>query len=197
MIDRDGNEQITFNKYASSQLSGLDASAVQKNLVESGLWTAFRTRPFSKSPALDTKPAAIFVTAMDTNPLAADASLIIREEGEAFADGLTVISALTEGKVYVCKADGALPTSSSSHVEEKVFSGPHPAGLAGTHIHFIEPVSAQKQAWTLGYQDVIAIGKLFTTGELYTKRIISLAGPEVKKPRLLRVELGCFPDTAD
>ncbi len=191
VIDQDGTEQITFQKYTSSQLTELDASAVQENLVDSGLWTAFRTRPYSKIPALDTPPpVAIFVTAIDTNPLAADPALIIREQPEAFIDGLSVISRLTAGKVYVCKGDSELPRSTLSRIDEKVFVGPHPAGLAGTHIHFIEPVSANKQVWTIGYQDVIAIGKLFTTGELYTDRVIALAGPEVKKPRLVRTQLG-------
>jgi Na+-transporting NADH:ubiquinone oxidoreductase subunit A len=70
------------------------------------------------------------------------------------------------------------------------FAGPHPAGLVGTHIHFLEPVSLTKQVWHLNYQDVIAIGKLFTTGQLCSERIIALGGPQAKNPRLVRTELG-------
>ncbi|NHW59497.1 NADH:ubiquinone reductase (Na(+)-transporting) subunit A, partial [Escherichia coli] len=70
------------------------------------------------------------------------------------------------------------------------FAGPHPAGLVGTHIHFLEPVSAKKMVWHLNYQDVIAIGYLFTTGSLYTERVVALAGPQVKAPRLVRTRLG-------
>ncbi len=44
--------------------------------------------------------------------------------------------------------------------------------------------------WTIGYQDVIAIGKLFTTGRLYTRRMLSLAGPAVKNPHLVVTERG-------
>ncbi|MEG2042667.1 MAG: NADH:ubiquinone reductase (Na(+)-transporting) subunit A, partial [Hafnia sp.] len=74
------------------------------------------------------------------------------------------------------------------------FTGPHPAGLVGTHIHFLEPVSLTKTVWHMGYQDVIAVGKLFTTGELNTDRVIALAGPQVEKPLLLRTRLGASTD---
>lgn len=190
VIDREGDEQVSFQQYQSSQLAQLDDKQVQENLVASGLWTSFRTRPYSKIPALESRPAAIFVTAMDTNPLSPDPSVVIREQGDAFVDGLSVISQLTQGQVYVCREDVSLPRSQLSRVEEKIFAGPHPAGLAGTHIHFVEPVSAHKHVWTIGYQDVIAIGKLFTTGQLFTSRVVALAGPSVKNPRLIRTELG-------
>ena len=64
------------------------------------------------------------------------------------------------------------------------------AGLVGTHIHFIDPVGINKQVWHLNYEDVIAIGKLFTTGELFTDRVVTLAGPQVKNPRLIRTRIG-------
>ena len=70
------------------------------------------------------------------------------------------------------------------------FVGPHPAGLAGTHIHFLDPVSDQKTVWSISYQDVIAVGYLFTTGRLYMERVVSLAGPAVKNPRLIRTRVG-------
>jgi Na+-transporting NADH:ubiquinone oxidoreductase subunit A len=189
VIELDGDDQVEFTKYSSEKLASLDAVDVVKNLTESGLWTAFRTRPFSKVPAPATRPVAIHVSVMDTNPLAADPSVVIAEDADAFKDGLTVISRLTEGKVYVSKsvdADIAVPDV----VEVAEFSGPHPAGLSGTHIHFIDPVHSKKIAWTIGYQDVIAIGKLFTSGLLNVERVISLAGPKVLKPRLIKTRLG-------
>src|SRR5699024_11039015 len=69
----DSEDQITFSKYTSAELSSLDANAVREQLVESGMWTALRTRPYSKVPAVGSMPSSIFVTAMDTNPLSADA----------------------------------------------------------------------------------------------------------------------------
>ncbi|WP_372881846.1 Na(+)-translocating NADH-quinone reductase subunit A [Psychromonas sp.] len=190
VITVEGQESISFPKYESTKIVNIKREQIVENLVDSGAWTALRTRPFSKIPQIDSKPASIFVTAMDTNPLAADAELIINANKQAFIDGLSVLSKLTDGKVYVCKGETSLPKSDLANVEEQQFAGVHPAGLAGTHIHFIDPVSATKQVWSINYQDVIAFGMLFTSGELYTSKVISLAGPAVKKPRLLRTHYG-------
>ncbi|MBD4684343.1 NADH:ubiquinone reductase (Na(+)-transporting) subunit A, partial [Xanthomonas citri pv. citri] len=131
----------------------------------------------SKVPALDAIPSSIFVNAMDTNPLAADPEVVLKEYETDFKDGLTVLTRLFNGQkpVYLCKdADSNIPLSPAIEgITIKSFSGVHPAGLVGTHIHFVDPVGATKQVWHLNYQDVIAIGKLFTTGELFTDRIIS------------------------
>lgn len=184
-----GDAAETFNKYPAEQLATLSAEQVKQNLIDSGLWVAFRTRPFSQSPAIDSSPRAIFVNAMDTNPLAADPAVVINADAEAFKQGLTVISRLTEGKTYLTKKAGStIPSVTQATVAE--FDGPHPAGLVGTHIHFLDAVSAKKIVWHIGYQDVIAIGKLFTTGELNTERVVALAGPVVKNPRLVKTVLG-------
>jgi Na+-transporting NADH:ubiquinone oxidoreductase subunit A len=181
----EGNEEIIFQSYSADKLNEVSREAVQQNLVDSGLWTALRTRPFSKTPALDSVPASIFVTAMDTHPLAADPQIVIAEQTGAFKAGVQVLKRLTDGQVFVCKAPGAnIPTAGIETTEE--FSGPHPAGLAGTHIHKLDAVSVTKTVWSIGYQDVIAIGQLFTTGSLNSERVISLAGPQVIKPRLVR-----------
>jgi len=190
VIKIDGTEQVTFNKFEAAKLTTLDRQVVVDQLVNSGSWTALRTRPFSKIPAIDAVPDAIFVTAMDTNPLAADANLIIEQQPQAFTAGLDVISHLTEGKVFVCKNGKSLPRATASNVEEKVFEGKHPAGLAGTHIHFIYPVDEHHTVWYLNYQDVMAIGNLFLSGELDVKRVISLAGPVVANPRLITTVKG-------
>ncbi|QCJ69150.1 NADH:ubiquinone reductase (Na(+)-transporting) subunit A [Providencia heimbachae] len=191
VIEIEGNDQETFSAYNRDELATLTRDQVEQNLLKSGLWTAIRTRPFSRSPQPGSSPVAIFVTAIDTNPLAADPLIIIRENEQAFNDGLMVLSHLTEGKVHVCHGMGELPkVSTNSQITYTQFVGPHPAGLAGTHIHYLEPVSIKKRVWSLNYQDVIAIGKLFITGHLDTERIISLAGPQVEKPRLLRTCLG-------
>ncbi len=189
VIELDGEEQETFTSYPENELANIAREDVVTNLVNSGLWTALRTRPFSKIPAIDSTPKAIFVSAMDTNPLAADPALIINEQAQAFKNGLTILSRLTEGKVFVSKAPNVdIPTTSTVEVNE--FAGKHPAGLVGTHIHFLSPVSGDKFVWHIGYQDVIAFGQLFTTGELNSSRVISIAGPEVKNPRLVRTILG-------
>jgi Na+-transporting NADH:ubiquinone oxidoreductase subunit A len=195
VIELHGDDAETFAAYSESQLEGLDRDKVKENLVASGLWTALRTRPFSKVPRPASSPRSIFVTAMDTNPLAGRPSLILAERREDFVCGLKVLSRLTDGKVFVCKAPGvAVPGSDLPLAETVEFHGPHPAGLAGTHIHMLDPVGRERTVWYANYQDTTAIGKLFTTGRLDFERVISLAGPAVKKPRLVRTRLGAHTD---
>lgn len=189
VIELSGNQEETFTKYAESELSSLDVEKIKANLLASGLWTSFLTRPYGKVPAADSLPSSIFVTAIDTRPLAADPAVIIGAREQDFVNGLSVISKLTSGKTYLCKATGAnVPSAIGVQVAE--FAGPHPAGLPSTHIHFIDPVSANKFVWHIDYQSVIAIGTLFTTGKLDVERVVSLAGPTVKNPRLVKTRLG-------
>ncbi|KZZ56069.1 MAG: Na(+)-translocating NADH-quinone reductase subunit A [Oleiphilaceae bacterium] len=196
VIEVEGNDAESFDKYDTAAFESLTRDQVRDNLVASGMWTALRTRPFSKVPELGSVPNSIFVTAMDTNPLAADPSVVISEKAEAFSSGLTVLSKLTDGRVFVCCEAGKEPSvPSSSQIAVETFSGVHPAGNAGTHIHYLDPVSAEKTVWTISYQDVIAISELFATGELSVERVISLAGEGIAQPRLVRTQLGaCVSD---
>jgi len=193
VIELKGAAKVSFDHYKESDLVNLTAEQVKENLVASGLWTTLRTRPYGKTPAIDSTPSAIFVTAIDTRPLAADPAIIIRERSNDFNNGLTVLANLTAGKLYVCKATGVdMPVANVATVAE--FSGPHPAGLPSTHIHFVDSVNINKFVWHLDYQAVIAIGALFTSGQLNVERVISLAGPTVKNPRLIRTRVGANTD---
>ncbi len=195
VIKLDENEEVeAFTCYEADELSSLDEKQVRENLIDSGLWTAFRTRPYSKVPAIDASPVAIFVNAMDTRPLAADPQVIIAQHSEAFVQGLEILSRLSS-TLHLCSAtDASLPVTKIKAVQHSCFNGPHPAGLPGTHINFLQPVSQQHQVWTISYQDVIAVAKLFTTGKLFCERIISVAGPMVDRPQLLRTRLGANTD---
>ncbi|TNF35063.1 MAG: Na(+)-translocating NADH-quinone reductase subunit A [Gammaproteobacteria bacterium] len=192
VIDVAANETSeTFPSFAADELAKLPGDTVVSQLLASGLWTALRTRPYNKVPDPATHPHSIFVTAIDTNPLSADPAAVIADAPELFSQGLAVLTRLTEGKVFVCHAPGAaLPVPQNNRIVQEGFAGPHPAGLVGTHIHFLDPVNEKKTVWHIGYQDVMAIGALFTTGQLRTDRVVALAGPVVDKPRLLRTRLG-------
>lgn len=192
VIEIDGDDAMEFQRYPAEQFAHLSRQAVQDNLLASGLWVALRTRPFSKAPVPGSTPVAIFVTAMDTNPLAADPLVCLRECKDDFLQGLILLSRLTDGNVHVCLAPNSGLAVDTLHpqVTFNEFSGPHPAGLPGTHIHFLEQVNLTRIVWHIGYQDVVAISKLFTTGKLYTDRIVALAGPQVKAPCLYRTRLG-------
>ena len=188
-IDPDG-EEVAFESHGIDSLDSLERSAVVSQLVESGQWVGFRTRPFSRVPAIDAVPEAVFVTAADTNPLAADPSVVIEEYSADFQTGLKVISRLTEGQVFVCTGESEVSVPSVENIQVEQFSGVHPAGNAGTHIHYLRPASLARTVWTIGYQDVIAVGKLFTTGKLWVDRVISIAGPQVSEPALVTTRLG-------
>lgn len=195
VVSLTGNEEENFTAYPQDQLTQLESDQVTENLCVSGLWTAFRTRPYSKVPVPGTTPSSIFVTAMDSNPLAAKAEVIIRAYQQDFVNGLTILSHLTSGQVFVChEPEADIPRGDQHKIVVATFAGPHPAGLVGTHIHHLDPASAKKTVWHLHYQDVIAIGKLFTTGRLWVERIIALAGPLVDRPRLIRTQLGASTD---
>lgn len=193
--EADPDREITYEARKPEELGSLTPEAVEKTLIESGQWTALRTRPFSKVPAPGSRPRSIFVTAMDTNPLTADPAVIIGERREDFINGLQVIARLTTGPVYVCKAPGAdIPQAAGGQFVTAEFGGKHPAGLVGTHVHHLDPVGADARVWHLGYQDVIAIGALFTTGRISVERVIAIGGPAAANPRLLRTRIGASTD---
>lgn len=181
----------TFKAHSGEEIPGLSYEEVKSQLVESGEWTAFRTRPFSKTPALESKPAGIFVSTIDTRPLSVNPSVIIDLHKTEFKAGLEVISKLTEGKVYLNKAPNQIIPGGELHfVETNTWTGPHPAGLVGTHIHNLLPVSLNRSVWHIGYQDVISVGHLFLTGQIFTHRYVALGGPAAKNPRILKTKRG-------
>ena len=143
-----------------------------------------------------TAPASGTITVINRGEKRVLQSVVIdvqgKEHWQDFIDGLTVLSRLFPNKpLNLCKAgDSNIPTVDLANLKVHDFGGVHPAGLVGTHIHFIDPVGVNKTVWHINYQDVIAVGKLFTTGELYVERVVSLAGPQVKEPRLVRTVIG-------
>ena len=187
--------QVRFQGYTGRAPAQLPADAVRALLVESGLWTALRTRPFSRVPAPGAAPRALFVTAMDTRPHAPSADVVLADRMADFQAGVACLARLCDGPTYVCVApDSRVTVPAMERVKVEIFDGPHPAGNAGTHIHFLCPVDLERTAWHVGYQDVAAIGRLFSTGELDVERVVALAGPGVSRPRLLRTRLGGATD---
>ena len=191
VIRLDGDDAESFRSWPASELATLDQQEARGNLIASGLWTTLRTRPFSRIPEPESTPAALFVTAIDTNPLAIDPAFFIEQDAEAFQNGLTVLSRIADCPIYLCTApDSGIKCPESDRFRHAEFEGPHPAGLVGTHIHFLEPAGKTKTVWHIGYQHVMAIGNLFTSGRLPTERMITLCGPMVLKPRILRTRIG-------
>ncbi|HAA56963.1 MAG TPA: NADH:ubiquinone reductase (Na(+)-transporting) subunit A [Myxococcales bacterium] len=181
----------TFEHYKKDMLKKLDGEKARALLSESGLWTALRTRPFSRVPATDSQCHSIFVTAIDTNPLAPSVETVIKGQEKAFENGMKVLSTLTEGKIFLCVGEKwETEIKDIDRVQKEVFIGPHPAGLVGTHIHVLAPASRKRTVWHIGYQDVISIGHLFTTGQLHVDRVVAVGGPACKEPTLLKTRVG-------
>ena len=192
VIERSQSEEfVEFDSYKSKPAASYSKEEAIALLLESGHWNNLRTRPFSLCPNPESVVKAIFVTAADTHPLAAQPGKVIESLSDEFCEGLTLITHLTEGKVHVCSGPQAkLPGKDIAKTQFTQFSGPHPSGNVGTHIHHLNPVSANKAVWHLNYQDVIAIGHLLKTGHLKTQKVIALAGPKIKEPRLVTVNKG-------
>lgn len=198
VIQLEGNEEETFNSYSDKDIKTLDRDSIKSQLLSSGMWQSIRTRPFSKVANHNAVPNSIFVTAIDTNPLAPSIEKVLEGSENDFKTGLELLTKLTDGKIFVCKApDANIPVIDSDRISVEEFEGPHPAGNVGTHIHFLDPVGRNKNVWYIGAQDLAAVGYLFTKGKIKTERITALAGPSVKSPKLVKTRLGaCLSELA-
>ena len=184
-------DEASFKSFSGRHPGGLTGDEVRDLLIESGMWTALRGRPFGRVADPRVKPHSIFVTAIDTSPYAPSVTTVLAGAGPAFERGLFAVAKLTDGPVFVCTSPASsIPLPPLDQIRHEKFAGPHPAGTVGVHIHTLDPVDRNKMVWHLGYQDVVAIGKLFETGTLHVERVIALAGPAVKRPRLIRTRVG-------
>jgi len=184
-IAPEGDDRRAFALPAS-----LDRDTLVPLLLDSGLWAAIRARPFGRPANLSTPVEALFITAMDTRPHAADPLVVIAQHAGWFDRGAAALTRLGAGKTYLCHAAGA-DLRPPAGVTAAAFAGPHPAGLPGTHIHHLFPVGrAGRIVWQVGYQDVLALGHLLETGRLWTDRIVAVGGPSVSSPGLLRTRPG-------
>jgi Na+-transporting NADH:ubiquinone oxidoreductase subunit A len=192
VLQVDDVQTTTFPTFSQSQINLLDTTQVRGALLRSGLWLSLRARPFDCVAPPDLQPRALFITAIDSNPLAADPAVVIDLRREDFLAGVSALSQLPGGNTFVCIApDTEIPMPESPHIKSAVFGGPHPSGLPGTHLHSVGvEVRREPDLWHIGYQDVIAFGSLLRAGGLDAKRVISLAGPGVPQPGLIQVRLG-------
>ena len=118
-------------------------------------------------------------------------SVVLATREAEFVLGLRLLRQLGQMPLYLVTAEGVeIAGADVPGVVHETFSGPHPAGLPGTHMHFLNPVNEQRVAWHIGYQDVAAIGSLLRNGRLDCQRVVALCGPAAKQPRLLRTRLG-------
>uniref|UniRef100_UPI004057CB20 Na(+)-translocating NADH-quinone reductase subunit A n=1 Tax=Candidatus Electrothrix sp. TaxID=2170559 RepID=UPI004057CB20 len=190
VIKLEGEERLSFTSPCPAPELFPDAGTIKDILIESGQWTALRTRPYGKVPSPEAEASSLFITAIDTEPLAPNPAVIINEYRSDFILGLNVLQFLTTKTFLCCSQDISLRRADLPNIEVAHFSGPHPAGLPSTHIHLLDPVQSDKQVWHIGYQDVIAIGHLFRTGQLWEERVVALTGPSMQRPRLIKTLAG-------
>ena len=184
-----------FKSFTTEELVSATSESVRHQLITSGMWAAFRTRPYSKIPSIDSSPSNIFLSVLDTEPLSPDPEKIVNLRLEDFNFGISVLKRLIDCPIHISVSENSsLEIIEDEQVKKHRFSGPHPAGLVGTHMHYISPASLTNVNWTIGYQDLMAIGSLFKTGYVSTERVIALSGPQVNEPRYIKTRLGACTD---
>lgn len=164
-------------------------------LQESGGWTFINQRPFDVLPDPAVVPANIFISTFDTAPLAPDNNFIVAQNPEAFQKGLDVLSRLTDGHVFLGLSanDKKSPHAAfvnAEGVEKRWFAGKHPAGNVGIQIHHTAPIKGNSKVWTLGVQEVMALGELMYKGIFNAERYVVVAGVGVKEPTYVKTYIG-------
>jgi len=194
-IEADANDE--FVSYTKAQPSSMDSKAITEQLIESGLWSLIRQRPYTVVAHPEDKPKAIYISGFDTAPLAADIDFILSGKEESFQAGVDALAKLTDGKVNLginAKSSTGF-FSNIKNVDFNTFSGPHPAGNVGIQIHHTSPINKGETVWIVQAQDVATIGDLFLTGEYKPEITIALAGSEVIAPQYYKINRGsCISD---
>lgn len=161
------------------------AETVKTLLMESGLWAMMRRRPYDIIPQAADKPRDIFVTAMDTTPLAWDPETLAAGKTAELAAGVKALKLLTSGNIYIGIKNGSqMPDIAGAEMVE--FNALHPAGNAGIQAANISPVNKGEVIWTLDIITLARIGALMLTGKADFETTVAVTGSEVKTPRLIK-----------
>jgi len=179
VIETDGQQNSeAFQKFTFEQIKNISKADAVGFLLKGHLWPAIRQRPFSKVASPVEKPKAVFVHAMNTEPLALDIDFILEGREQEFQAGLNIIKRLTDGDVHVCVKQGSRSKAltQSEGVRMHSFVGPHPAGNVSTHIHRVDPINKGDLVWYVEAQDVLRIGSFFLNGIYPAERIVAVSG---------------------
>jgi Na+-transporting NADH:ubiquinone oxidoreductase subunit A len=191
VVEKAGDQFVDFGKCDPAALT---REKIIQTLLKSGLWPAVRQRPYHIVANPVDVPKAIFISGFDTSPLAPDYNFIIENSSATnFRNGIVALKKLTDGKINLVlngKEGSSELLSKASNVEISYFSGPHPAGNVGVHIHHLNPINKGEIVWVVNLQDVLAIGILFEEGIYNHDRIIALTGSEVLHPQYFKVRSG-------
>ena len=193
VVESDGKSELSENpKFADN------TEDLKKMMLQCGLWTMLRQRPFGTVANPDDEPKAIFVSAFSSAPLGSDYDIVMQGREEFLGKGLEALTKLTKGKVHICfrpnqKLAEKLKTPNSK-LQTHFVKGPHPAGNVGTQINRIDPINKGEVVWTMNIQDVAALGELMSTGVYNPEKIIAVAGPNAETPQYYKVKAGAQLD---
>ena len=161
---------------------------ISKDLSNAGLWDSFRERPFDRVPNINSKPNYIFVNCCRKDSLELSPNLIISNENNFFNLGLDMLEKLTEDEVFLC-GNKEIETV-SSNVKKFLISGKYPSGNSSAHINKICPLRKSKKTWTIGWQDVIRIGKYISTKSYCFEKYVSVTGSACIEPKIFKTTSG-------
>lgn len=189
------DKELKYRELPAFDLENGSREDLVKFLAEYGGWTMLNQRPFDIVPELDEVPRDIFISTFDTAPLAPDLNFVVEGKGEAFQKGLDVLNKLTSGSIYLGMdargKDAPSPVfTEAKGVVHRWFRGKHPAGNVGIQIHNTKPINVGERVWTIGVQEVITLGKLFTERHFDAERVVALTGAELKAPVYVKTYLG-------
>ncbi len=161
-----------------------------KLLLESGLFGFFRMRPYDVVANPEDKPKAIFVSAFNSMPLAADFEYVLKGQEKEFQAGLSLLAKIAKVNLGVSAKQTAPALTAAKDCTVTVFDGPAPAGNVGVQINHVDPINKGEVVWTLGAEEVIFVGRLALTGKVDLTRTIAVAGSEVKAPKYVKALVG-------
>ena len=180
----------SYKEYGTMSAESSDAEAVKTRIFESGCGAFIKQRPYDIVANPEDAPKAIYISAYNTAPLAADPEFILQDQKAEFQEGIKALRKLTAGKVYLAVNKKSSNLKDIQDVEILNVSGPHPAGNVGVHVHETEPINGGDRVWTVGPEDVAIIGRLFLTGVFDAKRTIAVVGADAKDKKYFRTLLG-------
>nr|WKN37758.1 Na(+)-translocating NADH-quinone reductase subunit A [Tunicatimonas sp. TK19036] len=194
------DKEITYeeyNQYSVSDIPSISKEDALEQMLKGGVWPQLIQRPYGIIADPADTPKDIFISGFDTSPLAPDYEVLLKGQANFFSAGVEILKKLTSGKVHLgINADAEVSSvfSDVKGLEVTKFSGPHPAGNVGVHIHHVSPLGKGQIVWTVDPYGVVQIGKLFLKGNYDASKVISLAGSEVKKPQYYRTYMGACID---
>ena len=184
------DSQDNHLEHSKKNPKDLSSEEVKAHLLASGCWPFIKQRPYDVVANSADMPKAIFVSGINSAPLAADLSFTMNGKQEALVAGFTALTKLTSGQVHVTVSPSADFMPSVNGITVHKGQGVHPVGLVSTQIAKIEPINKGEKVWTVQMEDVVIIGDLFLTGKLNLQRTVALSGTGFNNPSYINVTIG-------